>query len=341
MSVARFPFGSLADGSPVTAWRIESEGFSVTLIDYGAAVQSLSVPTKDGKTVDVVLGYDTAAEYERNNGFLGATIGRVGNRIGGASFSLGGKTYRLEKNNGEHQLHGGSTGFDRRIWKGEKLDEQSVRFSRLSPDGEAGYPGNLSVAVTFTLANGALCICYDAEADADTIVNLTNHSYFNLNGGGTALNHTLFLAAERFTENDATCLPTGKILRIEEGKPFDFRKAKEVGRDIGADCQQLHNGGGYDHNFILSGAKDAAVLTGDKSGIRMTMQTDMPGVQFYSANNLDPRTGKGGVTYSYRDAVCLETQLFPNAMNCYGFPSPVLHRGEHLRSETVYAFETE
>lgn len=341
MSVTSFPFGSLADGRAVTAWRIENEGFSATLIDYGAALQSLCVPAKDGRPVDVVLGYDTAAEYERNGGFLGATIGRVGNRIGGASFALGGKTYSLEKNDGENHLHGGSGGFDRRLWQGEPLDACSVRFSRLSPDGEAGYPGNLAVSVTFTLAGGALHIRYDADTDADTPVNLTNHSYFNLNGGGTVLHHTLFLAAERFTENDAACLPTGRILTVEEGKPFDFRRSKPLGRDIGADCQQLRNGGGYDHNFILTGARDAAVLTGDKSGIRMTMRTDMPGVQLYSGNNLDPRPGKGGVMYGYRDAVCLETQLFPNAMNCYGFPSPVLHKGEHLHSETVYAFEVE
>lgn len=338
MSVATFSFGHLADGRAVTAWRIESGGFSATLLDYGAAVQSLCVPKKDGGCVDVVLGYDTAAEYERNGGFLGATIGRVGNRIGGASFPLGGKVYQLEKNNGEHHLHGGSEGFDRRLWHGESPDAQSVRFSRLSPAGEAGYPGNLTVSVTFTLADGALRIRYDAETDADTPVNLTNHSYFNLNGGGTATGHLLFLAAERFTENDATCLPTGKILSVAENAPFDFRREKPIGRDLGAEDVQLRNGGGYDHNFILTGARDAAVLTGDKSGIRMTMRTDMPGVQLYSANNLDPRPGKGGAPYGYRDAVCLETQLFPNAMNCYGFPSPILHRGEHLHSETVYAF---
>ena len=336
MSVTSFPFGALSDGSAVTAWRIEQGDMSAVILDYGAAIQSLTVPGKNGP-VDVVLGYDTAMEYEQNGGFLGATIGRVGNRIGGACFALGGKVWQVAKNDGENHLHGGIKGFDKQFWTAQALGENALRFSRLSPDGEENYPGDLTVSVTFTLSGGALSIQYDADTDADTIVNLTNHSYFNLNGGGSALQHTLRLSAEKFTENDAGCLPTGKLLSVE-GTPFDFRTAKPIGQDIGAEDVQLHNGGGYDHNFVLTGARDSAELFSADTGITMVMRTTMPGVQVYSANHLSPRKGKGGAAYDYRHAICLETQLFPNAMACYGFPSPILRKGQHLHTETVYAF---
>lgn len=339
MSVYKGSFGCLKDGSPVTAWQLENNGLKAVFLDYGAALQSLLVPGRDGLPVDTVLGYDSAREYEENTCFFGAVIGRVANRIGGAEFSLNGIRYLLAKNDGENHLHGGLRGFDRRLWQSEAAGESAVRFFRLSPDGEEGYPGNLQLSVTYALEGGALSICYEARTDADTPVVLTNHSYFNLNGGGSVLKHTLSVAAERFTENDAACLPTGRILSVE-GTPFDFRRAKAIGRDIDTDDAQLHNGGGYDHNFILTGAADAAVLVGDLSGIRMTMHTDMPGVQVYSGNNLTPHRGKGGAAYARRDALCLETQLFPNALRCYGFPSPILHPGELLCSRTVYAFDT-
>jgi len=339
MSVWKSTFGQLANGKNVAAWHVQSGNIQATLLEYGATVQSLLVPAKDGRLVDVVLGYDTPEEYVANTCFFGAVIGRVANRIGGAAFSLGGKTYSLVRNNGENHLHGGTCGFDRRVWQGEAVGENAVRFSRLSPDGEEGYPGNLQVQVTYTLSDGGLFIDYEAQTDADTPVVLTNHSYFNLNGHGSVLEHTLFVAAERFTENDAGCLPTGRILPVA-GTPFDFRRAKKIGLDIDAEDAQLRYGGGYDHNFILTGAADAAVLTGDCSGIRMTMRTDMPGVQVYSGNNIVPHGGKGGVSYSRRDALCLETQLFPNALRCYGFPSPILHAGELLKTQTAYLFDT-
>ncbi len=283
-----------------------------------------------------MLGYDTGAEYEARDGNLGSTIGRVGNRIGGASFSLGGKTYELAKNNGVNHLHGGILGFGRRMWRME-ANGDSVVFERLSPDGEEGYPGNLQVRVTYTLTpDGALHIAYDADTDADTLVNLTNHAYFNLDGGGSAEAHRLQIFAERFCENDAATLPTGRLLDVE-GTPFDFRAGKTVGADICADDEQLRRCGGYDHNFCLSG-KRAAVLCGAQSGIEMTVWTDMPGLQLYTANFLSERPGKGGAVMRKRGAVCLETQLYPNAMNCYGFPSPVLRAHSHLHSETIYAF---
>lgn len=339
MSVTSFPFGKTAAGQPVTAWRIENDCMSVTVLDYGAAIQSLFVPDRHGKAVDVVLGYDTVGEYEQNAGYLGATIGRVGNRIGGACFSLNGKTYQLAKNNGENHLHGGIRNFSKVLWHAEAMGENAVRFSRLSPDGEENYPGNLQVSVAFTLSDGALTIGYDADTDADTLVNLTNHAYFNLNGGGSVLEHLLQVNAEKFTENDAGCLPTGKFIAVD-GTPFDFRTPKPIGQDIEADDVQLRNGEGYDHNFVLTGSRDAAVLYSARSGIRMITRTTMPGVQVYSANHLTARQGKNGSAYDIRHAICLETQLFPNAMRCYGFPSPVLHAGEHLHSETAYRFDT-
>lgn len=336
-AITSFPFGKTAGGYDVMAWRIENGRMSATFIEYGAAVQSLTVPDKNGVPVDVVLGYRTVKEYEENSGFVGATIGRFGNRIGNAEFSLDGKHYQLAKNDGENHLHGGLKGYDKQLWQGSITAENTVTFSRLSPDGEENYPGNLTVSVSYTLAENALIICYDADTDADTIVNLTNHSYFNLNGGDSVLAHQLQISAEHITENDAHCLPTGRFLPVEN-TPFDFRLSKPIGRDIASADIQLHYGTGYDHNFVLTGAWDAAVLWSKESGIRMTMHTDRPGVQFYSANNLDPRFGKDGKLWGYRQAVCLETQLFPNAMRYYGFPSPVLHAGQHLHSETSYVF---
>ncbi len=330
-------FGYTKDGEPVLSYTIENaSGTRAELISYGATLRSLMVPDGKDGFIDVVLGYDTVAEYEQNDGYIGATIGRMGNRVGGAAFSLGGVTYKLAANDGKNQLHGGLKGFDKQLWQAEQ-GADFVRFSRVSPDGEENYPGNLSVSVTYTLtADNALRISYDAHTDADTIVSLTNHSYFNLNGGGSALGHMLSVNAECFTELGDGTLPTGRILPVE-GTPLDFREPKPLGWDIEAEHPQLKLGGGYDHNFVLS-SRDAATVLGDKSGIFMSVYTDMPGVQLYSANFLSPRRGKGGQELSPRCALCLETQLYPNAMNCYGFPSPVLHRGERLHSETVYAF---
>ena len=214
---------------------------------------------------------------------------------------------------------------------------ESLLCWRTSPDGEEGYPGNLQVRVCFTLTDeNCLRIVYDADTDADTLVNLTNHSYFNLNGHGSVLDHSVQIFAERFTENDAGCLPTGKLLWVE-GTPFDFRQEKTIGADIGADEEQLILAKGYDHNYVLCGKK-AAVLYGPETGIEMTVETDLPGMQFYTGNFLPECKGKNGSVINKRYAACFETQLYPNAMNCYGFPSPVLRAGAHLHSETDYAF---
>ncbi len=337
MKTSSRPFGTLADGTPVTAWTLEnSHGMAVTVIDYGAAVQSILVPDKTGGFTDVALGYDTAAEYEASDGFLGAAIGRVGNRIGGARFSLNGVEYTLAKNDGENSLHGGWKGFDKRMWSGAVKGDALV-FSRLSPDGEENYPGNLTVTVTYTLTeDGTFTIAYDAVCDKDTLLNLANHTYFNLNGGGSVLDHELQINAERFCESDPGCLPTGRLLDVE-GTPFDFRVPKIIGRDLGADCEQLRCGNGYDHNYVLSG-QTAAVLFSAESGVEMTIKTDMPGIQFYTSNGLGERKGKGGKPMGVHGAVCLETQLFPNAMNCWTFPSPVLRAGVKAHTETSYRF---
>ncbi len=339
MKAETFSFGSLSDGTAVTAARLEnSRGASLTVLNYGAAIQSLRMPDKNGRLVDVVLGYDTAGEYAGNDAYLGATIGRVGNRIGGAAFSLNGKTWTLAKNDGENHLHGGLKGFDKQLWDMTAEPEAGrVVCRRLSPDGEEGYPGSLSVTVAFTLTeDNALRITYDADTDQDTPVNLTNHSYFNLDGGGSVLGHRLQVWAERFCEGDEGCLPTGRLLKVE-GTPFDFRTGKTIGADIGADHIQLRRAGGYDHNYCLSGER-AAVLFSETSGIEMTVDTDLPGMQVYSGNFLTRRRGKGGKEIDYRGALCLETQLYPNALVRYGFPNPILRAGQHLRSETVYSF---
>ena len=336
MSFSSFAFGTLSDGTPVTAYRLENAGgASVTALDYGAILQSLCVPTRDGSMLDVLLGYDNPGQYETLGGHLGGTLGRVGNRIGGASFSLNGVTYNLVKNNGENHIHGGIKGFDHRMWTAEPHDDRLV-FRRVSPDGEEGYPGNLTVQVTFTLGDdNRLNIAYDADTDKDTVVNLTNHAYFNLNGGGSAMGHILQIFSERITESDPTGLPTGKILDIT-GTPFDFREPRTVGSQIDADDPQLKNGKGYDHNYIIA-VKRAAVLYSADTGLEMTVETDCPGMQFYTANGLGERPGKYGMLHP-REGVCFETQLFPNGTNCYSFPSPILRAGQHLHSETVYAF---
>ncbi len=339
MSVSIRPFGFTREGTEVRAFTvINRSGASVTLLDYGATVQSLYVPKRDGGCVDVVLGYDTVEGYENSTAFLGATIGRFANRLGGARFSLNGKEYLLNKNDGENCLHGGSCGFDRRVWDAEIVDEYAVRFSRLSPDGEENFPGNLQVSVLFRLSESAcsLCIAYDAASDADTIVNLTNHSYFDLSGCGNAMEQILRIHADRYLELGAGTLPTGIILPVA-GTPFDFRHGKPVGQDICQENDQLRLGGGYDHNFCLSG-RLAAELECAETGIRMEVITTMPGMQLYSANFLGNQSGKGGRIMHNRCAVALETQLWPDAMNHWGFPSPVLHKGECLQSSTCYQF---
>lgn len=342
MSVTAEPFGIAKDGHAVTMLRItNSMGSYAELLDYGCTVHAIAVPDREGRLTDVTLGYDTLEEYEDQDAFLGAAVGRHANRIGGARFTLGGKEYILAKNNGENHLHGGLRGFDKYVWTYTIDGEDSVTFSRLSPEGEEGYPGNLRVSISYKFTReSALEIDYRAESDADTVVNLTNHSYFNLSGRGSIHSHRLQLFADNFTENDSTCLPTGKILEVE-GTPMDFRTPKELGAELDADWEQLWAVGGYDHNFILkdtAGLKNAAVLYAPDTGIVLSVHTTMPGVQLYTANYLTPRRGKNTARYKERSGVCLETQYFPNAMSCTNFPSPILAAGDVYSHRTIYSF---
>lgn len=341
--MTHYIFGYTKEGTAVTAYRLENKrGAYAVILDYGCTVQELSVPNVQGGLTDVVLGYDTVLEYEKNDAYLGAAIGRVANRIGKSEFTLKGKSYKLAQNDGENHLHGGIKGFDKYIWEAHE-DGSRLTLTRLSSDGEENYPGNLRVCISYELTEeNELRITYDAETDADTVVNLTNHSYFNLSGKGTALEHSLQIFADEFTENDAACLPTGKLLKTA-GTPFDFSQPKSVGRDIGLDDTQLRNGNGYDHNFVLSDKaelKKAAVLFCPETGIRMTTFTTLPGMQLYSGNWLTQRRGKGGNTIDRRYAVCLETQVFPNALALPHFPSPILKKDEHYHTVTIYRFDT-
>ena len=343
MSVNIRSFGFTREGEEVKAYTITNEiGASCTLLDYGATIQALCVPNRDGGLTDVVLGYDTVAEYEDTNYFLGATIGRFANRIGGAKFELGGREYVLAKNDGDNCLHGGLKGFDRRVWQAEIADGYAVRFSRLSPDGEENFPGNLKVSVTFRLSGAGcgLSIGYEAECDADTVVNLTNHSYFDLSGCGKAMDQLLRINADRYLELGTGTLPTGAFLDVGSS-PFDFRAFNPIGRYVDACNDQIRLGSGYDHNFCLNSPADAAELYSGATGIRMKVSTDMPGIQFYSGNFLQEHPGKGGRMIRRRCAVCLETQLWPDAMNHWGFPSAILRKGEKLQSETSYSFSAD
>ena len=335
MSVTRHAFGKTRQGQVITLFRLtNTAGASAELLNYGCTLRSLKVPDRQGRLTDVVLGYDTITEYEENDGYFGAVVGRYANRIAGARFTLNGKTCDLYKNDGENTLHGGKRGFDKYIWDA-MADGDRVVFSRCSPDGEEGYPGALYVKVTYALSeDNVLTISYEAGGDGDTVVNLTNHAYWNLNDGGTVLGHKLTVFSDRFCENGPGCLPTGRLLPVA-GTPFDFTLPKPIGRDMEADCPQLAAVGGYDHNFVLCADRQeriAAVLYSEETGIRMQVSTTSPG------NFIGERAGKNGARYARRDAVCLETQQYPDAPNQPAFPSPVLLRGEKFLHRTAYAF---
>jgi aldose 1-epimerase len=346
--VTRAPFGKLPDGTAVEAFTLRNaHGVEVRAITYGAIITSLRVPDRAGRFDDVVLGHDTLAGYVEKPAYFGAVVGRYGNRIAKGRFTLDGKTYTLATNNGPNHLHGGVRGFDKVVWKAEPAASGAgVTFTYTSPDGEEGYPGTLTARVTYTLSDrDELGLEYSATTDKPTVVNLTQHSYFNLAGassGGDILGHELTIDADRFTPVDPTLIPTGELAPVA-GTPFDFRKATAIGARIGQDDEQLHRGGGYDHNFVLdrpeAGLRRAVRLADPKSGRTMEIQTTEPGVQFYSGNFLDGTiTGKGGTVYKYRSGLCLETQHFPDSPNHPAFPSTVLRPGKEYRSKTVLVF---
>lgn len=344
MKSSTHDFGFTEAGEKVLAFLLENEaGAKVRILNYGGILQAICVPDRNGAQRDVCLGYASVKDYERNDCYLGALIGRCANRIANARFDLNGKRYQLAANNGKNHLHGGKRGFDRRIWQ-HNLVENGLELFLSSPDGEENYPGNLAVKVSYALdENNALSIVYEARADQDTIVNLTNHAYFNLNGesGAPPLDHELTLYADAMTLTDDDAIPTGQLLPVQD-TPFDFRTPKPIGRDIDAAHPQLRSAKGYDHNFVL-GAHDgtlrqAARVRAPESGITMEVFTTMPGVQFYTANYLHSAHGKSGAPYAPRMAFCLETQHFPNAVHCPAFPTPILRKGEMHRERTQYRF---
>jgi len=341
------PFGALPDGTPVTLFTLAGAGgLTAAITDLGGAVVSLRTPDAAGRAADVVLGFDGLDGYlARNNPYFGCIVGRYGNRIARGRFALGGREHELACNDGSHHLHGGVRGFDKAVWAarpGVTADGPALELRHLSRDGDEGYPGNLSVAVTYTLLAGALRIDYEATTDRPTHLNLTNHSYFDLDGGGSILDHELAIHASRFTVVGPGLIPTGE-LRGVAGTPFDFRAPARVGDRIDLADPQLALAGGYDHNWVVDragpGLVPCARLRGPRSGRVMEVLTTEPGVQVYAGNFLDGSLrGKGGRAYPRRAGLCLETQHFPDSPNRPEFPSTVLRPGERYRSTTIYRF---
>ncbi|MEV8042367.1 aldose epimerase family protein [Streptomyces griseoluteus] len=318
-------FGTLSDGTPVHRWTLERGGVRVRVLSYGGIVQSAEVPDREGHTADVVLGFPSVQGYVDHPGpYLGALVGRYANRIAGGRFPLDGRTYALARNNGPNSLHGGARGFDRYVWDAEPV-EHGVRLSRVSPHGEEGFPGRLHVSATYTLQeSGALRIAYEAVTDAPTVVNLTNHSYWNLSGSGHAGGHELRLAASRYTPVDDGLIPVGEPVDVT-GSRFDFRASRKVGS-------------GYDHNYVLDkgvtpAAEEVAELYDPASGRVLTVATTEPGLQLYTADHL-------GAPFAPGEGIALETQHFPDSPNRPDFPTTRLEPGEVYRSATVYGFGT-
>jgi aldose 1-epimerase len=348
-------FGNLPDGRPVTLYTLTGpHGLVAQIMDYGATVVSIRTPDRTGKVADVVLGFSKLDDYIRKSAYFGAVVGRVGNRIAHARFTLDGKTYTLAANNSPGglpcSLHGGNVGFDKVRWTAHPTEVggmPALRLGYLSKDKEEGYPGNLNVSVVYSMTpDNGLRIDYEATTDAPTPVNLTNHSYFNLKGegDGNALDHELTLNASRYTPVDKGLIPTGELTPVK-GTPFDFTSPHRMGERIDADNAQLKFGGGYDHNWVIdrkgAGLELAATVYEPTSGRVLEVLTTEPGVQFYSGNFLDGKiTGKSGKPYPFRSTVVLETQHYPDSINHPGFPSTVLRPGAIYQSSTVFRFST-
>jgi aldose 1-epimerase len=345
--VSHTAFGSTKDGKAVDLYTMtNSHGVEVRAMTYGGIITSISVPDRTGTMADVVLGFDTLDGYLADPPYFGAIVGRYGNRIAKGQFTLDGRTYKLATNNGPNHLHGGVRGFDKMVWTARSLESAEgvgVALTRMSPDGEEGYPGNLNATVTYTLTDRSeLIVRYEATADKATPVNLTQHTYFNLAGGGDILGHELTINADRYTPVDATLIPTGELAPVQ-GTPFDFRRRTAIGARIKQDDPQLKNGNGYDHNWVLNrtgtGLQLAARVVEPKTGRTLEVTTTEPGVQFYSGNFLDGTIkGKGGAVYNLRNGLCLETQHFPDSPNHPNFPTTILKPGDTYSSQTVFTF---
>jgi aldose 1-epimerase len=343
--VTKQPFGKTPDGTPVDVYTLKNGALEARIITYGGIVISLKVPDKSGKSADVVLGYDSLDGYLVKGPYFGAIIGRYGNRIAGGKFALDGKTYSIPPNDGPNALHGGPRGFDKVVWKAKEIP-RGIELSHVSPDGDQGFPGTLTALVRYTLSGKDLKIEYSATTDKNTVLNLTNHSYFNLagQGNGDILKHQVKLNAGRFTPVNDVLIPAGGLATVE-GTPFDFRKSTAVGARINDDNEQLRRGKGYDHNWVLDsgGGKlaEAAEVYEPTTGRVMQVWTDQPGVQFYTGNFLDGTiTGKDGKVYQQRAALCLETQHFPDSPNHPNFPSTELKPGQKYHTVTIYRFSS-
>ena len=360
MSITKRSFGTLSTGEEATLFEMTNHnGMKVAVSDFGAVIANIIVPDRDGNMADVALGFNSVTGYEENKPFFGSLIGRHANRIGGAMFTLNGITYELEKNeidpeepenDTENNLHSGFKSYNKYMYQAECFEDEessSIELSRVSPDMEQGFPGNLSMSVSYTLTDAnELIIEYSAVSDKDTIVNLTNHSYFNLagHGAGSIEDHEVMIRSSKITTTDAELIPTGEYTDVE-GTPMDFRTLKRIGKDIDADYEPLKQGKGYDHNYVLDkesvDVELCAKLVEPKSGRVMEVFTDLPGMQFYTGNNIKPcEDSKDGVVYHKRDGVCFETQFYPNSCNIKEFPSPVLRAGEEYNYVTIYKFST-
>jgi len=345
-SVTRKPFGKLPDGTPVELYTIKNGTLEVQITTFGARVVSILTPDRNGKVANIALGYDNLESYLADKTFFGSIVGRYGNRIAFGKFSIDGHTYQIPTNDGANALHGGPVGFSQLPWTGHEIPD-GVEMTLISKDGDMGFPGTLTVHVKYTVAHNALRIDYTATTDKTTIVNVTNHTYFDLSGegSGSILNEQMTINADGFTPIDSGLIPTGAIAPVE-GTPFDFRKPTVIGARIGVDNEQLKLGGGYDHNWVLNGVngqmKLAAKAYDPASGRVLTVTTTQPGVQFYSGNFLAAAIpGHEGHAYPKRSGFCLETQHFPDSPNHKNFPSTLLKPGETMHSTTIFAFSTE
>jgi aldose 1-epimerase len=351
-SITTKPFGTTTEGQKVTQYTLtNAKGSSVSIINYGGIVTSLKIPDRNGKFSDVVLGFKTLADYEKESPYFGALIGRYGNRIAKGEFTLDRKTYHLPVNNNGQSLHGGLKGFDKVVWNATPVETKqgpSLKLTYVSKDGEEGYPGTLAVTATYTLSNkNELKLVYRAKTDKPTVVNLTHHSYFNLagQGSGDILGHVVTIHAGKYTPVDDVLIPTGKLASVN-GTPFDFRKPTAIGARINEKDEQLKNGKGYDHNWVADKLPGhlgmIAKVEEPKSGRVMEVISTEPGVQFYSGNFLDGTLlGKGGKVYGFRNGFCFEPQHFPDSPNRRNFPSTVLRPGETYKNAIIYRFSTE
>ncbi|MBO5070415.1 MAG: galactose mutarotase [Roseburia sp.] len=344
MKIIKSDFGITNNGENVQIYHLEnSSGAYVEIIDFGCRLVKIVVPDREGHLTDVCIGLDTIADYEKDTCYFGAIVGRVANRIKDGRFTLNGKDYQLATNDRTNHLHGGNVGYSHKVWEA-KVKEDKLVFTMHSADGDEGYPGNLTLVVTYCWSeDNELSILYEASTDQDTLLNVTNHAYFNLNGegNGNILSNELFIDANEITEVDDTLAPTGRLVPVVD-TPFDFTTIHSIGKMIDSDYEPLRSVGTYDHNYVINGMglREAAILQSKESGIRMTCFTDQPGVQLYVSPKALDVNGKGQKPYGPFSSLCLETQHFPDAINHENFPSIVLHPDEAFRSKTLYHFST-